>query len=219
MKNILKDIVKKIKSLKINLIDGQRKGEVIFRRVFLILIIYALLYLGLRLITNKPQEQEVVEPVGASETVLRDGDVVNGQKIDVADDGTVWYIQELPQEPVADPVRDYIKSYGGRINDEYLATLRKYCNEDTLRIVVAISVSETSMGKNTKNGSNFYGYFYGGNRKYDPSYEEMSRVICNGVSKYYMNIGKVKSVTAKYTGNDRVDSWTANFNTALEAMR
>lgn len=217
MKNIFKDLVKKMP--KVNLLDGTRRGEVVFRRVFLIIILYALLYLTLSLLTNKPEEQVVVEPVGASETVLKDGDVVNGQKIDIAEDGVVWYIYEQPQEPASDPVRDYIKSYGGRISDEYLAALRKYCNEDALRVVVAISVAETSMGKNTKNNSNFYGYFYGGNRKYDPSIEEMSKVICNGVSKYYMNIGKVESVTAKYTGNDRVVTWTKNFSTAFEAMK
>lgn len=229
MKNtFFKKIKNSLLKIRINLLDGNKKSEVIFRRVFLLVVLYALLYLTVKLVTTKPQEQEVITPVDAVETVLKDGDVVNGQKIDIDESGKVWYIQAEPVTPVVEQastrvipnsITSYISSYpGARFNQEYLNSLAKYCDDETLRVVIAISVSETSMGRNTSNKSNFYGYFLGGNKKYDPSYDEMSRVICNGISKSYMQIGRNTQVTSKYTGNDRVATWTSNFMSAYNAM-
>jgi len=229
MKNIFSYVKSKLGGIKgVNLLDGKRRGEVIFRRVFLLVILYILLYLVIRLVTVKPQEQAVIEPVEAVETVLQSGDVVNGQKVEIDESGKVWYIQPEPVTPVVeqastrvipDSITRYIASYpGARFNQEYLNSLAKYCDNETLRVVIAISVSETSMGRNTNRKSNFYGYFYKNNRQYDPSYDEMSRVICNGISKSYMQIGRNTQVTSKYTGNDRVSSWTNNFMSAYNAM-
>lgn len=129
-------------------------------------------------------------------------------------------ISEVVVEEVKqDRIKEYIYNYGGRINDEYLVSLRNYCDEDTLRLVVAISVAETNMGKATNNKSNFYGYFYGGDRRYDPSYDEMSMVICRGISKYYSDVATNRSKAVKYTGNDHVDMWMKNVDKALSKMQ
>lgn len=127
--------------------------------------------------------------------------------------------KEISKEIKQDKVKEYIDSYGGRINDEYLSSLRSYCNEDTLKLVIAISVAETSMGKSTNNKSNFYGYFYGGNRRYDPNYDEMSMVICRGIGKYYSDVATNRSKAVKYTGNDNVDMWMKNVGNALSKMK
>jgi len=223
----MQKFVRKIKSIDFNILDGQKRSEKVVRRILLILIAYALLYLLVSVVFDK-DEEIVIQEVKVEGAVVTDGDTVNGQKVDIDENGKVWYIQAEPVTPVVeqastriipDSITRYIASYpGARFNQEYLNSLAKYCDDETLRVVIAISVSETSMGRNTNRKSNFYGYFYKNNRQYDPSYDEMSRVICNGISKSYMQIGRDAQVTSKYTGGDSVKTWTNNFMSAYNSM-
>jgi hypothetical protein len=228
MKNILRDKLGRFKSLGINLLDGQRRGEVVFRRVFLLVVLYTLVVLIGKLITTKPNERVEIKEVEAKEVRVWEGD----QKIEIDENGKKWYIHDEydnyvpePEEIVEtegkgivkDSVSEFIKSYGGRIDDNYLALLRENCNEEAVKIVVAISVAETSMGKKTNKATNYFGW-HKGSTAYDPSVEEMAAEICRGVQKSYMSIGKDARVTGVYTGSDRVDSWTKNFNWALAQM-
>ena len=232
MKNILRDKLGKFKSLKINLLDGQRRGEIVFRRVFLLLVLYAIVVLVLKLTTPKPEEGAEIEKVQAREEVMWEGD----QKVEIDENGKKWYIHEEynnyqpPVEEIEevvetagkgvidDGVRQYIKSYGGKIDDGYLSLLREHCSEETLKVVVAISVAETSMGKNTSKKTNYFGWHRGGDVNYDPGASEMAQEICRGVEKSYKTIGVNRAVTEAYTGGDRVDTWTSNYLTALESM-
>ncbi len=103
----------------------------------------------------------------------------------------------------------FVASYrGSRISKSYLKILRDTCkNEEVLKRVVAMSVSESGMGRDLPNRkSNYWGYFLNNNKKYDPSREEMARVICNGVAKYYYNM--TPSNISRYTGNDRTSNWS-----------
>lgn len=219
--------MRKIKAIDFNILDGQKRSEKVIRRILLLLIGYALIYLLITLVVGKG-EKIIIKEVKTDNVILNDGDVVNGQKVDIDENGKVWYIQAEPTTPVVEQastriipesITRYISSYpGARYTQEYLNSLAKYCDDETLRIVIAISVSETSMGRNANRKSNFYGYFVGGNRQYDPSYDEMSRVICNGIKKSYMQIGRNTQVTSRYTGNDRVSTWTGNFMGAYNAM-
>jgi len=215
MKNIFRDSLGKFKSLKINLLDGQRRGEIVFRRAFLLVIVYVLIVLVGKLITNKPQEAYKVEEVDAGYTYTQEEypELYEIPEVEIVETGGKGLVIEEK-----DSVREYIKSYGGKIDDDYLALLRKYCDEETLKVVVAISVAETSMGKNTDKQSNYFGWFARGDVNYDPGVPEMAQEICRGVQKSYMTIGKNRSVTEAYTGGDRVDTWTRNFNIALESM-
>lgn len=210
MKNILRDSLGRFKSLNVNLMDGQRRGEVVFRRLFVLLVGAVLVYLILLAFVGKKENREEVQAVEEAPVF--------------------YYCDQFPQEcegedpliedkPVKDPVKDYIKSYGGKISDSYLASLRRYCDEDTLKLVIAISVAETSMGKNTDRGSNFYGYFYGGDRKYDPNQETMSKVICNGIGRYYSDVATNAASAKRYTGGDDTGTWMSNVNIALSKMR
>jgi hypothetical protein len=218
MKNIFRDSLGKFKSLKINLLDGQRRGEIVFRRVFLLVIVYVLIVLVGKLITNKPQEAYEVEEVDAGYTYTQEEypelyEIPEAEVVEVVETGGKGLVIEEK-----DSVKEYIKSYGGKIDDDYLALLRKYCDEETLKVVVAISVAESSMGKNTSKQSNYFGWFKGNNRSYDPIREEMAQEICRGIGTYYRNIGFDRNLTMRYTGGDRVETWTGNFMSAIESM-
>lgn len=218
MKNIFRDSLGKFKSLKINLLDGQRRGEIVFRRVFLLVIVYVLIVLVGKLITNKPQEAYEVEEVDAGYTYTQEEypelyEVPEVEVVEVVETGGKGLVIEEK-----DSVKEYIKSYGGKIDDDYLALLRKYCDEETLKVVVAISVAESSMGKNTNKQSNYFGWFKENNRSYDPIREEMAQEICRGIGTYYRNIGFDRNLTMRYTGGDRVETWTGNFMSAIESM-
>lgn len=218
MKNIFRDSLGKFKSLKINLLDGQRRGEIVFRRVFLLVIVYVLIVLVGKLITNKSQEAYKVEEVDAGYTYTQEEypelyEIPEVEVIEVVETGGKGLVVEEK-----DSVREYIKSYRGKIDDDYLALLRKYCDEETLKVVVAISVAESSMGKNTNKQSNYFGWFKGNNRSYDPIREEMAQEICRGIGTYYRNIGFDRNLTMRYTGGDRVETWTGNFMSAIESM-
>lgn len=108
---------------------------------------------------------------------------------------------------------------GSRIDREYLTLLETYCNTDTLKVVIAISVAETGMGKAVPfRDSNFWGWFKDGNRNYDPDRNTMAREICDGISRKYSNIAYSKSAVSVYTSNDRADSWVRIFNYAMNQM-
>ena len=206
VKRTVKKLIEKIKG--VNILDGKKKTERLSRRILILLLVVLVLVLFFILLKKGTDNKE--QP-----TCEKEYQKVEETNKEVA---VIDTEEAVIQEVKRDKVKEYIVSYGGRINDEYLATLRKYCDEDTLKLVVAISVAETNMGKATDNHSNFYGYFYKGNRGYDPSYEEMSRVICNGVSKYYSDVATNRSRAVKYTNNDNVDRWIKVVNNALSKM-
>jgi len=211
-KGFVKKLTKKFKG--IDVLDGRKRTEKILRRLLILLLVVLVLVLSFLLLKSK-NVKNICENEKVEEVVETENIETGKKEVTVA----VADIEEIVvQEVKRDRVKEYIVSYGGRINDEYLNTLRKYCDEDTLKLVVAISVAETNMGKATDNHSNFYGYFYPGNRGYDPSYEEMSKVICNGISKYYSDVATNRSRAVKYTNNDNVDRWIKTVNGALSKM-
>ncbi len=230
MKNILRDKFGKFKSLKVNLLDGQRRGEVVFRRVFVLLVGALIIYLLLLAFVGK-KDQNVPE-VNAEEEKTQEWE--GDQKIEYDDNGKKWYIheeydnytppveEEVPEVAgkgvIDDSVRQYIKSYGGKIDDGYLSLLREHCSEEALKVVVAISVAETSMGKNTTKQSNYFGWHKGGDVNYDPGVPEMAREICEGVERSYLTIGENESLRMAYTGGDRTGTWTRNFSLAYQSM-
>jgi len=211
-KGFVKKLTKKFKG--IDVLDGRKRTEKILRRLLILLLVVLVLVLSFLLLKSK-NVKNICENEKVEEVVETENIETGKKEVTVA----VADIEEIVvQEVKRDRVKEYIVSYGGRINDEYLNTLRKYCDEDTLKLVVAISVAETNMGKATDNHSNFYGYFYKGNRNYDPSYEEMSKVICRGISKYYSDVATNRSRAIKYTNNDNVDRWIKVVNGALSKM-
>lgn len=179
-----------------DIFDGKSRAERVSRRVIFLLLVLVIAMLSGHLYKA---QQELKEP---KTTIIL---VPEEQEAEVVE---------------VDKVKEYIDSYGGRINDEYLATLRNYCDEETLKLVIAISVAETGMGTARMDlKTNWWGYHYGGNKKYDPDMETMSRVICNGIGKYYSDVATNYDRAYTYTGGDDTNTWIGNVNAALAEMR
>lgn len=122
------------------------------------------------------------------------------------------------------PILNFVNNYpGSRLKGDYINTLIQNCDYHTLKVVVAIATHETGQGKATTKNANFWGWFAGGNRQYDPDRNTMARVICAGISSYYPNLivnGNVNRQQAvRYSGNDRPDTWVANVTWAFNQMK
>lgn len=208
-----------------NLLDGQRRGEVVFRRVFFLVAMGMLIYLLLLTFVGRKDEAPMSvnatpEKVQAKEVVIEDKEEwIDGDKVTTKADGTVEVIPaEVFMKNPTQAVKRFTDSYSGsRIDDKYFALLDKYCSDEALRTVVAISVAETSMGRNTSRNTNFYGWFKGGNRNYDPDMETMAKEICTGVEKNYLNIGNDMAKVKKYVGYVSSD-WLYNYRWAYAQM-
>ncbi len=226
MKTInIKSRVNKIgkKIMSIDLIDGQGRGVSIIRRLIILLLLLFSLYVLIDLLihkgfltTNEQRQlnQAIQQPLPSPVIALEQTEDTK------VDSQTTEDIQKVktPLQPLG-KIEEYIIAYGGRYDSEYLASLRKYCSEDTLKLVIAISVAETGMGKaRMDRNTNWYGYFYKGDRQYDPDVDTMSRVICNGVGKYYMDVNVNVERANTYTGGDHTTTWMANVNKALSNM-
>lgn len=226
MKTInIKSRVNKIgkKIMSIDLIDGQGRGVSIIRRLIILLLLLFSLYVLIDLLihkgfltTNEQRQlnQAIQQPLPSPVIALEQTEDTK------VDSQTTEDIQKVktPLQPLG-KIEEYIIAYGGRYDSEYLASLRKYCSEDTLKMVIAISVAETGMGKaRMDRNTNWYGYFYKGDRQYDPDVDTMSRVICNGVGKYYMDVNVNVERANTYTGGDHTTTWMANVNKALSNM-
>ena len=216
------------KVMKFDLIDGQKRSESIARRVMILLLLFLSLYILIDLLvdngvlkTNSQREQESaigLDISSPSPVVAQEGTEQVGVGTKTTEN--IPTVLEASEPLTGGSVENYVKSYGGRFTPEYLANLRKYCSEDTLRLVVAISVAETSMGKARMDlKTNWWGYHYGGNKRYDPDMDTMSKVICNGVSKYYYDVATNYDRAFTYTGGDDTVTWMSNVNEALEQMR
>ncbi len=227
----IKATSKKVSSkvMKFDLIDGQKRSESIARRLAILLLLFLSLYILVDLLvdngvlkTNSQREQEANHTQSIS--IPSPSPVIaleQTEGVEVGNETTenIPTVLEASEPLTGGSVENYVKSYGGRFTPEYLESLRKYCSEDTLRLVVAISVAETSMGKARMDlKTNWWGYHYGGNKRYDPDMDTMSKVICNGVSKYYYDVATNYDRAFTYTGGDDTVTWMGNVNEALEQM-
>jgi hypothetical protein len=178
----------------------------------------------LTLVGRKDQEQVTIkqepEKVQAKEVEVEEKEEwVEGDRVTTKADGSV---EVVPAEVFMDSpviaIKKFTQTYSGsRIDDEYFAYLDEHCSDEALRTVVAISVAESSMGRNTSNKANFFGWFKGGNRKYDTDKETMAKEICTGITKYYIGIGEDMSKARKYVGHDTT-TWLRNYRWAYNQM-
>jgi hypothetical protein len=179
------------------------------------------------LVKKEPYEEYIkeVEEVDAREegvdgagNKVKEGDIVNGQEV-VVENGKASYIVEYdPMSEQAKVVKSFIFDvYKGRYSEEYFELLRENCSDEGLKTVVALSVAESSMGKNTNKKSNWYGWFKGGNRNYDPDVEEMAKEICTGIEKSYLGIGTDMSKVRRYVGYVS-NTWLNNYRWAYAQM-
>ena len=203
-----------------NLIDGQARGEIVFRKIFFLLAICMALYLFLLTVVGE-KEDRVVEVQAVEEIVIEKEEWVEGDRVTEKADGTTEVVPaEVFMESSTQRIKDFTKSYSGsRIDDKYFALLSDACKDDhTLKLVIAVSVAETSMGKNTRNDSNFWGFFKNGNRNYDPSQEVMAQEICNSFGKHYNDVLTNKAKANRYVGYDSTN-WMRNVSWAYNQMK
>ena len=150
----------------------------------------------------------------------------------------------IPQS-VYDYATGYKYSPGGefgqsRLNDQALSILWNEINniypdldqaskETLLANLVAVAQAESGMGgaygnpeaSNYKN-SNYWNWFKGGDRGYDPgSFEAMAQDIVPGIGGYTLGTGGrfTRDNASTYTGNDNLDFWYDQiYNPAMQAM-
>ncbi len=226
----------------VDLIDGQRRGERVFRRLFFLFAMYFLVVFAGRLyllpqVENEThveiiqaKQEEPVEVIGidAAGKEWVDGQEFNGQIVEVVD-GKAFFIQvgqvdsleiNTPENQQIEAIRAFTQSYGGsRIDNEYFSLLENACaDSEVLRLVVAISVAESGMGRDLPyRQSNFWGWFKGGNSNYDPSREVMAQDICTGIATHYMNVRTDVGQATRYVGYNPA-GWMANVNWAYAQM-
>jgi hypothetical protein len=129
-------------------------------------------------------------------------------------------VKEIEKETKEEvnPIKEFTKSYrGSRIDDEYFALLDKYCSDEALKTVVAISVAESGMGRDVNRESNFFGWFKNGNENYDPDKGTMAKEICNGIEKSYLGIGNDMGKVKDYVGYISED-WLYNYRWAYNKL-
>lgn len=129
-------------------------------------------------------------------------------------------ISKVPSEDFEE-IRAFTSSYNGsRIDDGYLDLIIEACNEDVELVgrVVAGSVCESGMGRDVSKNSNFWGFFKGGDRGYDPDRATMAKVICESYNTDYKLLGESKRVTSRYTGGDNTDRWMSIYRWSLDKM-
>lgn len=150
----------------------------------------------------------------------------------------------IPRE-VLDYATGYRYSPGGefgqsRLNEQNLSTLWNSINtnypdldqrtkEMLLANLVAVAQAESGMGgaygnPNAGNykDSNFWNWFAGGDRNFDPeSFDEMANIITKGIGKYTLGTGGrfTRENASTYTGNDNLGFWYDQiYNPAMRAM-
>ena len=164
--------------------------------------------------------QETVEtPEVDQEVVAPKEEWVDGDRVTKVEEGVYEIVPaEVFMESSTQAIKRFTQSYrGSRIDDKYFTLLDKYCSDEALRTVVALSVAETGMGRDVSRQSNFYGWFKGGNRNYDPDQETMAKEICNGVEGNYLNIGNDSAKQRKYVGYAS-NTWLYNYRWAYAQM-
>lgn len=166
--------------------------------------------------------ERAVGAVEASE-ILEEGQVateVIAEEIDPSESVTVSATVKPDPIPHIRAFRNSIAQ--SNMDDKKLETIYHACKDDlySTELVVAIAFAETTLNS-AKSGkvSNYWGWFPGGDRGYDPDFEIMAQVICNGIRNNYVGVESHRQLAITYTGNDRVDTWLHNVNFALSEMR
>jgi len=110
---------------------------------------------------------------------------------------------------------------GNKIDELYIQTFYNHCkNWHSVISILAISGHETQFGKTAPNymDYNFYGFFKNGNKRYNPSLDQLASDLClrfNSSNFYHSKIinqdGIVNVRYAKvWSGNDRATNWSNN---------
>ena len=161
IKKFITKIYKKIKS--VDLLDGQRRGEIIFRRVFFLIAMAMFIYLLLLVFVGKKEDIDV-EEVKAQEILIEDKvEWVDGNRVTTKADGSIEIVPAevfMSKEQLDKLNEDKLKAQKielfFRVNrnnapladyaEKFVEVANKYGLD--YRLLPAIATIESSGGKN-----------------------------------------------------------------------
>ena len=198
-KKFLTKIYKKIKS--VDLLDGQRRGEIIFRRVFFLIAMAMLIYLFLLMVVGKKEDIDV-EEVKAQEIVIEDKiEWIDGNRVTTKADGSIEIVPAevfMSKEELEKLNEDKLKAQkielffrvnrGNAPLADYAEKFVEVANKYGLdyRLLPAIATVESSGGKNNFRKYNAWGW---GNKSFG-SFEEGIEVVGKGLKNNYIDKGR-----------------------------
>ena len=199
IKKFITKIYKKIKS--VDLLDGQRRGEIIFRRVFFLIAMAMFIYLFLLIVVGKKEDIDV-EEVKAQEIVVEDRvEWVNGDRITTKADGSVEMVPAevfMGKEELKKLNEDKLKAQkielffrvnrGNAPLADYAEKFVEVANKYGLdyRLLPAIATVESGGGKSNFRSYNAWGW---GNKGFT-SFEEGIEVVGRGLKTGYIDKGR-----------------------------
>ena len=199
IKKFITKIYKKIKS--VDLLDGQRRGEIIFRRVFFLIAMAMFIYLLLLVFVGKKEDIDV-EEVKAQEILIEDKvEWVDGNRVTTKADGSIEIVPAevfMSKEELEKLNEDKLKAQKielfFRVNrnnaplSEYAEKFVEVANKYNLdyRLLPAIATVESSGGKNNFRKYNAWGW---GSKGFT-SFEEGIEVVGRGLKNNYIDKGR-----------------------------
>ena len=199
IKKFATKVYKKIKS--IDLLDGQRRGEVIFRRVFFLMAMAMFIYLFLLIVVGKKEDIDV-EEVKAQEIVVEDKvEWVDGNRVTTKADGSIEIVPAevfMSKEQLDKLNEDKLKAQKielfFRVNrnnapladyaEKFVEVANKYGLD--YRLLPAIATVESGGGKSNFRSYNAWGW---GNKSFS-SFEEGIEVVGRGLKTGYIDKGR-----------------------------
>ena len=199
IKRFTTKIYKKIKS--VDLLDGQRRGEIIFRRVFFLIAMAMFIYLFLLIVVGKKEDIDV-EEVNAQGIVIEDKvEWVDGNRVTTKPDGSVEIVPAevfMSAEELNKLDEDKLKAQkielffrvnrGSAPLAEYAQKFVEVANKYGLdyRLLPAIATVESGGGKSNFRSYNAWGW---GNKGFT-SFEEGIEVVGRGLKTGYIDKGR-----------------------------
>ena len=222
IKKFITKIYKKIKS--VDLLDGQRRGEIIFRRVFFLIAMAMFIYLLLLVFVGKKEDIDV-EEVKAQEILIEDKvEWVDGNRVTTKADGSIEIVPAevfMSKEQLDKLNEDKLKAQKielfFRVNrnnaplSEYAEKFVEVANKYNLdyRLLPAIATVESSGGKNNFRKYNAWGW---GSRGFS-SFEEGIEIVGKGLKTGYIDKGRdtVEEIAPVYCPPN-YKNWTRSVN-------
>ena len=199
IKKFITKIYKKIKS--VDLLDGQRRGEIIFRRVFFLIAMAMFIYLLLLVFVGKKEDIDV-EEVKAQEILIEDKvEWVDGNRVTTKADGSIEIVPAevfMSKEQLDKLNEDKLKAQKIELffrenrrnapladySEKFVEVANKY-NLD-YRLLPAIATVESGGGKSNFRSYNAWGW---GNKGFT-SFEEGIEVVGRGLKTGYIDKGR-----------------------------
>jgi len=199
IKKLVTDVHKKVRS--VDLLDGQRRGEIIFRRVFFLIAMAMFIYLLLLVFVGKKEDIDV-EEVKAQEILIEDKvEWVDGNRVTTKADGSIEIVPAevfMSKEQLDKLNEDKLKAQKielfFRVNrnnapladyaEKFVEVANKY--DLDYRLLPAIATVESGGGKSNFRSYNAWGW---GNKGFS-SFEEGIEVVGKGLKTGYIDKGR-----------------------------